>query len=152
MIGVSLYYDGSLLYMMGNSSATSTATLQCSGSVYTRIFLHVINIYLHNFSYTCIYLVYQIMSLVYVYSALYLVYWILYLVYNSHILSKWQVFFHALSYGGAFSHALSYGICPLTYLCHIHLQLQSISSPYSPHEWIIEYMELTSQDFMLSGF
>ena len=60
--------------------------------------------------------------------------------------------FHALSYGGAFPHALSYGICPLSYLCHIYLLLQSLSSPYSSPDWIIEYMELTSQDFRLSGF
>ena len=30
--------------------------------------------------------------------------------------------------------------------------LQSISSPYSPHDGIIKYMKLTSQDFILSVF
>ncbi len=88
-------------------------------------------------------------------SNVYLVYIHIYQVYD-------RSFSHALSYGGAFSHALSYSrishmsfVISLSYtILYIYRKtlLQLISSPYSPNDGIIEYMELTSQDFMLSGF
>ncbi len=127
--------------------------------MYTSIYWHVINIYLFKFLYTCLYLVYTIISLVYVYLALYLVYLALYLVYMRIYQVYDRSFSHALSYGGAFYP------CPVIWQnqpyvhCHISViyiyrktLVHLICYPYAPHDGIIEYMELTSQDFMLSGF
>ncbi len=135
--------------------AVDVAVLWIDWIVYTRIYLHLINIYLHKRLNTTVSLVYTVIysciRLYTIYLALSPMYTWYICVYTKYIPGLFPMPCHM---EGPFplSHDLSYGICSLSNLCHTRLLLQLISSPYSPHDWIIEYMELTSQDFMLSGF
>ncbi len=127
------------VYDESSRGSRHTTTLQCSGIVYTGIYVHVINIYLHKRFNTTVNLVYTV-----IYSCILLQTWYiisytlvydilsgkhnLYLVYMpEYQVYEWSFSMPCHMEGRCQAES---AICLLSYLCHKHLQFLFIPSSW----------------------